>query len=66
MDVFTRKEYADIVVDSLQFCQQEKGLVIYAWCLMSNHVHLVVSAKKSNLSDIELKASKINSSLASK
>ena len=28
-------------LDSLQFCQKNKGLEIHAWCIMSNHVHLV-------------------------
>jgi len=46
VDAFTRKDYADIVVESLRYCQQEKGLVIYAWCLMSNHMHLIVRAKE--------------------
>jgi len=40
-------------VDSLEFCQKEKGLNIHGWCLMSNHIHLLVSAKEEyNLSDI--------------
>jgi len=41
VDVFTRKEYSDILIESLRYCQQEKGLVIYGWCIMSNHVHLI-------------------------
>ncbi len=52
VDVFTRKQYADIVVESLQYCQQKKGLVVYAWCLMSNHIHLIISAKDNNLSAV--------------
>jgi REP element-mobilizing transposase RayT len=53
IDVFTRREYAEIVVDSLNFCIQNKGLEIYAWCLMPNHVHLICAARPSfNLSDI--------------
>lgn len=52
VDVFTRKEYKDILLDSIQHCQNEKGLILHAWCLMSNHVHLVVSAKDHNTSDI--------------
>jgi putative transposase len=44
VDVFTRKELAYVVVDSLKYCQKEKGLQIFAWCLMSNHLHLLVSA----------------------
>jgi len=52
VDVFTRKDYRDIVLDSIRFCQAEKGLVLHSWCLMSNHLHLIVSAKNENLSDI--------------
>ena len=52
VDVFTRREYRDIVLDSIKHCQKEKGLVLHAWCLMSNHVHLVVSAKNNDTSDI--------------
>ena len=52
VDAFTRKEYKDILLDSIRHCQNEKGLLLHAWCLMSNHVHLVVSAKENNTSDI--------------
>jgi putative transposase len=52
VDVFTRKEYKDIVIESLQHCQREQGLEIYAWCIMSNHVHLIISAKENNVSDV--------------
>ncbi len=45
IDVFTRLEYAEIIVDSLQYCVENKGLNVHAWCLMSNHIHLIVSAR---------------------
>ena len=41
LDVFTRNEYKDLFLESLQFCQKNKGLEIHAWCIMTNHVHLV-------------------------
>lgn len=41
LDVFTRKEYIEIILDSLRYCQKEKGMEIYAWCIMTNHIHLV-------------------------
>jgi REP element-mobilizing transposase RayT len=41
LDVFTRNEYKNIIIDSLYFCQQKKGMEIFAWCIMTNHVHLV-------------------------
>jgi REP element-mobilizing transposase RayT len=52
VDVFTRKEYKDIVIESLKHCQKERGLQIHSWCIMSNHLHLVVSAKQGDTSDI--------------
>jgi len=53
VDVFSRKEYADTVVESLKFCQEKKGLKIHAWCIMSNHVHLILSTTAPNkLSDV--------------
>jgi putative transposase len=44
VDVFTRENYKRIIVDSLRYCQQSKGLEIYGWCLMSNHLHLIAKA----------------------
>lgn len=41
LDVFTRNEYKDILIESLRFCQKTKGLEVIAWCIMSNHVHLI-------------------------
>jgi REP element-mobilizing transposase RayT len=41
LDVFTRNEYKNIVVDSLSYCQREKGMEVFAWCIMTNHVHLI-------------------------
>ena len=52
VDVFTRKDYRDIVLESIRHCQKEKGLLLHAWCIMSNHLHLIVAAKENNLSDI--------------
>ena len=46
LDVFTRNEYKDILVQSLSFCQSEKGIEIIAWCIMTNHVHLVFRSIK--------------------
>ena len=51
IDVFTRPVYRDIVIDSLRFCQQNKGLEIYAFVIMSNHVHLLIRSGIDRLSD---------------
>jgi putative transposase len=52
VDVFARKEYRDILLDNIRYCQKEKGLLVHAWCIMSNHVHLIISAKNNDASDI--------------
>jgi len=52
LDVFTRKRYKNIIIESLKYCQREKGLVIYAYVIMTNHIHLVVQTKEGfKLSD---------------
>ena len=52
VDIFTRKAYKDIIVDSLKYCQQNKGLEIYAFVIMTNHIHLIVRSKETHrLSD---------------
>ena len=47
VDVFTRLQYKEIVVDSLRYCQENKGLRIFAWVLMSNHIHLIMGIDTS-------------------
>ena len=53
IDVFTRPIYKEIIIDSLNFSIKKKGLIIHAWVIMSNHIHLIISAEENhNLSDI--------------
>lgn len=53
IDVFIRQSYKQVIVEGLSFCQKNKGLRIHGWCLMTNHIHLIASAKDgANLSDI--------------
>lgn len=37
---FSRQIYRDIVVDSLRFCQENKGFKINVFVIMNNHVPL--------------------------
>lgn len=52
IDVFSRQIYRDILLDSLRYCQDKKGLLLHAWCVMTNHVHLLASSPELNLSGI--------------
>ncbi len=45
IDVFSREDYRKIIIESLSYCKEEKGLIVYAFVIMSNHLHLVVQAK---------------------
>ena len=47
-DVFSRKCYKAIIIDSLAYCQKEKGLIVYAYVIMSNHIHLIAAAKEKS------------------
>jgi putative transposase len=53
VDVFTRKEHKIVITDSLNYCIENKGLEVFAWCLMSNHLHLVCRAIENfRISDV--------------
>lgn len=45
IDVFTRNVYKNIVIESLKYCQKNKGLNIHAYVMMTNHIHLIVSRR---------------------
>ncbi|HTH54592.1 MAG TPA: transposase [Cyclobacteriaceae bacterium] len=59
IDLFIRKEYRDIVLDSWRQYQREKDLEIYGWCIMTSHVHLIVGTRGMPLEQIieEMKSS---------
>ena len=46
IDLFTRHDYSLILVDSLNYCTNHKGLEIYAWIIMSSHAHIVAKANE--------------------
>ena len=54
LDVFTRNEYKDLVLESLAFCQNNKGMEVYAWCIMTNHLHLIFRSIKGQQPELLL------------
>lgn len=52
VDVFSRKAYRDIVIASLSFCIKNKGMILYGYVIMSNHIHLIVQSNEGKLSDL--------------
>lgn len=45
IDVFTRKNHKNTIVESLQYCIKEKGLNVFAWCLMPSHLHIIANTR---------------------
>ena len=52
IDVFSREYYKEIFVNSLKHCQENKGLKLHAWVIMTNHVHLIISSQTNKIEDI--------------
>jgi hypothetical protein len=36
IDVFSREQYQELFVGSLKYCQENKGLVLYAWVVTNS------------------------------
>ncbi|WP_236252748.1 transposase [Echinicola sp. 20G] len=49
-DVFSRKVYRVIVLENLTYSRKEKGLYLFGYVIMTNHIHLVVQQKDGKLS----------------
>jgi putative transposase len=45
IDIFTKPIYFDIIIDSLKFCRENKGLKLFEFVILTNHLHLIVKAK---------------------
>ena len=45
IDLFTRVTQKQLIVDPLKYCQENKGLNIFGWCLMPSHMHLIANTK---------------------
>jgi REP element-mobilizing transposase RayT len=52
IDVFTRKVFRDEVIKCFDYCIKNKGMIIYGYVIMSNHIHMVVQSKDGKLSDL--------------
>ena len=53
LDVFIRKEYKDIFLESIRYCQLNKGFEVYGYCIMSSHIHMIVGRNgEQKLEDI--------------
>jgi REP element-mobilizing transposase RayT len=44
LPIFTRQESADISFDSWRHLQKERGLKLFAYVILENHLHMIASA----------------------
>ncbi len=51
IDAFSRPTYKQLAIDSLKFYQDSRGLIIYGYVLMSNHLHMIAQTPDNKLSD---------------
>jgi len=51
-DIFSRQIYRDVIIDSFKYCKAEKDMELNAYVIMTNHVHVIMSSKIGNLSDL--------------
>ena len=52
VDVFTRWEFCEKILTSLQYCRIHKGLIIHAWVIMTNHMHLIIGSSGDPMQNI--------------
>jgi REP element-mobilizing transposase RayT len=52
IDIFSRKAYRDVVIDSMIYCVKNKGMIVYGYVIMTNHIHMVVQSETGELSDL--------------
>jgi REP element-mobilizing transposase RayT len=53
VDLFIRDIYKEIFTNNVKFCQNNKGLEVYAWCIMTSHIHMILGKNGVlNLEDI--------------
>ncbi|KAB2859470.1 MAG: transposase [Flavobacteriales bacterium] len=52
VDVFTRTQYANIILESLEFCRKNKQLEIFSYVIMSNHLHIIARHTDGRLNEV--------------
>lgn len=48
VDVFSRKAYKDIIIESFKYCIEHKGLQLFAYVIMSNHIHIIAKDREED------------------
>lgn len=46
IDLFTRVNHKETIIDTLKYSQKEKGLEIYSYVIMPSHIHMLCRMKE--------------------
>lgn len=52
ISVFIRRQYIEFIIENLQYCQENKGLEIFEYVIMPNHIHMIYLGRDIPLSNI--------------
>jgi REP element-mobilizing transposase RayT len=52
ISVFLYQDFFDAIIESLKYCQKNKGLIIYGYVIVPNHIHLIIWNKENEIMDI--------------
>jgi REP element-mobilizing transposase RayT len=52
IDVFSRKNYRDSIIECFDYCIKNKGMILYGYVIMSNHIHMIIQSNDGKLSDL--------------
>ena len=49
IDIFIRDEYRNIIIESIKYCQLNKALEVYAYCIMTSHIHMIIGTSNKTI-----------------
>jgi putative transposase len=52
LDIFVREQYFIAFIESLEYCRKNKGMELFAYCILPSHVHLIFRDKNNNPSKL--------------
>lgn len=52
VDVFSRQNYRDSIIECFDYCIKNKGMILFSYVIMSNHIHMIIQSEDGKLSDL--------------
>jgi REP element-mobilizing transposase RayT len=52
VDLFSRVCYKNILIENLEYCQKNESLEIFAYVIMSNHLHMICRRRDADLGEM--------------